>query len=807
MTSTLFTDDWHFAREGSADWSPVSLPHDAMIHEARSADAPAWAHGGYFPGGAYIYRKHWTPSFELQGKQVSLRFEGVYRHSRVLIDGTDVGGSLSGYREFEVRLDEHLQLGTTHQIDVTVDNSRTPNARWYTGSGIYRPVWLEVRDAIHIQPDGVTFVTRDTSAPAVASVSVRLVNEDAARVEVRVILARDGSAIAEVSDSTIGTEMELQLLVPDPRLWSADSPSLYDLTVTVARGGKIVDTRTSRVGLRTIEVGSQGLRVNGDSVTLRGANVHHDSGVLGAATFKDAELRRMRILKANGFNAVRSAHNAAARALIDACDEVGLYVMDELFDGWYDHKNEHDDADHFDEMWRDEARSITAKDRNSPSVIIYSVGNENGEAFTPRGRRIAHEIAAEVRLLDPTRPVTLGVNMVGATFAGLARTTTKEETNTAPKAAPDMTSTALNVISNRFGSLMKVFPRLRAADWATTELFAPFDIAGYNYGTARYEIDARLHPDRPMVGTESMPGDIAHNWALVEKLPTLIGDFMWAGWDYLGEAGGGAWAYGTRRAPYLKPYPQLTSGTGVFDITGQPGASVFLARAAWGLLDAPAITVRPLDVEPGPVAKTSWRSTDAVPSWSWRGQAGRRAELEIYSIDDEVEVIVNGRPLGRKPAGRSHGFVARFRTTYEPGSVVAIGYCHGKETARSELRSASSPLLRMRAEQDTIFADGQHLAFLHLELSDDDTTVDSAANDMITLNVEGPATLAGFGNGATASEESFGDATHSTYRGRAFAVIRSDGRVGQIHVTATSLHHGNTTVVINAENKKGATCR
>jgi len=791
MTVASFNAGWEFAREGSADWIAVTLPHDAMIHETRRADAPAWAHGAYFPGGRYVYRKRWTVPADAQDKEISLRFEGVYRHSRVLLDGIDVGGEIGGFTGFAVPLG-HLEPDSEHLIEVTVDNSETPNARWYTGSGIYRPVWVETRNTIHIASDGIAFRTIAVKSPVQAAVDITVENPITQQLEIAVsLLLPDGTVVASSAASTTGTAATLPLTVPAPQLWSAESPFLYDLEIVVRSAGGVEDRRELRVGLRSIELSAErGLRVNGEPALLRGANIHHDSGILGAATFATAERRRIAILKENGFNAIRSAHNPAAPALLDACDELGMYVMDELFDAWYDHKTDQDDAPLFDELWRHQAASLVEKDRNHPSVRMYSIGNENGEAFSPRGRRVAQQLAHELHRLDPQRAVTIGVNMVGATFAGLAGSTDKEEADTAAKSAPDMTSTALNAISNRFGTLMKIVPRLKAADRGSRQILEIVDVAGYNYGTTRYAVDPRLHPTRVMVGTESMPGDIARNWGLVEQLPALIGDFMWSGWDYLGEAGGGAWAYGVRSAPYLKAYPQLLSGTGALDITGNPGAPAFLAQAVWGLLHAPAITVRPLDVPSGHVARTSWRSTDAIPSWSWSGHEGRRADVEIYSADDEVELIVDGRSLGRKPAGVRRGFLARFRAVFQPGVVEAVAYCDGRETGRSSLRSAGEIALHIRAEHKCIPADDQAVAYVELNLADSEGTVDSSTTDILTLRVDGPGVLAGFGSGAPATEESFVDSEHETYRGRAQAVIRATGTPRLIRVTASSRNHG-----------------
>jgi beta-galactosidase len=798
MSTAPFTRGWEFRRERDVEYARVDLPHDAMIGERRRADAASWAHGAYFPGGKYRYRKLWTPGKEIVGKEVSLRFEGIFRHSRVLLDGRVIGSSPSGYREFEVRLDPHVVAGVVHIIEVEVDNADTPNSRWYTGSGIYRPVWLEVRDQVHVAPGGIAVRSRVAQSSAIVEIDVSIANPDAQPVDLAVVLSRHGVVVAEHRVQTASATAAVDLKVADADLWSAESPALYDLDVVLSVAGVERDRTSRRIGLRTVVLDPRrGLLVNGDAVILRGANVHHDHGVLGAATFPAAERRRIRILKDAGFNAIRSAHNPASRALLDACDEFGMYVMDEAFDGWYDHKTERDDGDLFDDIWRDEIASLVSKDRTHPSVIMYSVGNENGEAFSPRGRRTAAAMAAELRRLDPSRFTTIGVNLVAAAFAGLANSHEKELDEIPAKAAPDMTSTALNVISNRFGFLMTQFPKLRGTDRSTRELFSHVDVAGYNYGTSRYAIDAAVHPERLIVGTESMPGDLARNYLLAQKLPALIGDFVWAGWDYLGEAGGGAWTYGARNAPFLKPYPQLTSQMGIFDITGTPGAAISLGQAAWGMLDAPAITVRPLDVTPGPVARSSWRSTDAIESWSWTGHEGEPAELEIYSADDEVEVLINGRSLGRRPAGAAHGFVARFRDRWEHGIVETIGYRRGTIVARSELRSAGPAHLRLTPE-DELHVEADDVTYVRAVLADADGVIDTAASDVIVVRIDGPATVVGFGSGAPSTGESFTDLVHSTYRGRALLALRSTGEHGPVTLTARSRTHGTACLTLDS---------
>ncbi|WP_052721077.1 glycoside hydrolase family 2 TIM barrel-domain containing protein [Actinoplanes rectilineatus] len=792
MGLSLFHADWRVQRLPDGEATPVVLPHDAMLGEGRSPVSPSGGHGAYFLGGAYRYQKTWHAPRDLAGKQVSLLFEGVYRHSQVFVNGHPVGGAVGGYTEFEVRIDPELVLGADNLIEVTADNSRVPNARWYTGSGIYRPVWLRVQDPVHIVAGSVRFRTLSIGDTARVDVAMEIANPDDEALDVHVTIG-DTAATAR----TTGANARLELAVPAPLLWSAERPHLYDATIRLSTGGRVRDEHAARIGLRTIEVsGRGGLRVNGVPTLLRGANVHHDSGVLGAATFRAAEFRRVRILKENGFNAIRSAHNPASRDLLDACDELGMYVMDELYDGWYDHKSEHDDAPHFAATWQADAGAMVVKGRNHPCVIMYSIGNENSEPATPYGVETARRLAEHVRALDPDRPVTMGVNLMAATLSWPTTVKDAPAQQPAGKAAPPLNSTMVNVLTNQFGRLMKTVPRLKRADKATRAVFDLLDVAGYNYGTVRYETDARLHPDRVIVGTETMPGDIAANWALIRRLPNVIGDFIWSGWDYLGEAGIGTWAYGTRRGGLHKPYPQLVAGCGAIDITGVPGAPAYLAQAVWGLLDAPVIAVRPPDVVGRPVSRTAWRSTDAVPSWSWRGCSGLPTEIEVYSADDEVELLINGQPVGRRPAGRDHGFVARFPAVYQPGEITAVGYHAGIENGRSSLHTAGMTRLRLTADDVELAADGHDLAFVQVELADENGVPEMLDDDLIQVSVDGPATLAGFGSAAPATEESFTVAEHSTYRGRALAVVRAGHETGDVVVTATSRTHGTASIQI-----------
>jgi beta-galactosidase len=796
MTCSSFNDDWEVRRSSDGQMAAIALPHDAMLWEGRSPDAPSGSHEAYFLGGTYRYAKSWFAPQELDGKLVSLVFEAVYRHCRVYLNGRDIGGMIGGYTQFEVQLNKYLRLGANNLIEVTVDNASLPNSRWYSGSGIYRPVWLRVVDPIHIERNGIRYKTLYICDPAKFSISVDIANPDGTQVEASVILTHEGVAVAKGIAQGIRTAT-IQLDIPGPRLWSAESPELYDCTVQIRANGEVRDERQLKVGLRIIEVGGpKGLLINGRPTLLRGANVHHDNGVLGAATFRDAEFRRIRILKETGFNAIRSAHNPASNDMLDACDELGMYAMDELFDNWYDHKTEHDHAPLFEDVWRAETDETIARDRIHPSVIIVSIGNENSEPSSAYGIETARRLAERVRAIDPDRLITAGVNLMSAALGWPVKRKRSISEQPAGKIAPNMNSTMVNAVTNQFTHLMKIVPKLRRTDAVTREMFELLDIAGYNYGTVRYERDAELHPDRVIVGTETVPGDIVQTWLMVEKVPNVVGDFMWAGWDYLGEGGIGTWEYGRVRSRLLKPYPQITAGCGAIDVIGEPGAPALLAQAAWGMLDKPAITVRPLDVAGMKVRQTAWRSTDAVASWAWKGCEGRSAEIQVISRDEEVELCINGCSLGRRRAGLSEGYIARFRAPYVRGEITAIGYRQGVETGRSSLRSAGAVRLRIAAESDRLRANRQDLAFLRIGLFDDDGVIEMLDDDQVRITLDGPASLAGFGSGAPATEDSYIDDSHRTYRGRALAVIRAGATPGQIRVRAISERHGVAEVVL-----------
>ena len=544
-------------------------------------------------------------------------------------------------------------------------------------------------------------------------------------------------------------------------------------------------------GIRSLRLDPEhGLRINGETVKLRGACVHHDNGVLGAATFARAEERRVQILKDAGFNAIRMSHHPMSTAMLDACDRLGVLVMDEAFDMWTSAKSDFDYSLNFPQWWEADIEAMVAKDVNHPSVIVYSIGNEIPETGSPAGAAWGRKLAEKVRALDGTRYVTNAVNGMLAVLDDLA----------AMRSQPS--EDGINTLMADPGDMMNAISSSDLVTRRTAESFSVLDIAGINYAEARYALDRDLFPNRIIVGSETFPTRIDGNWRLVSQYPNVIGDFTWTGWDYLGEAGIGRPQYATAdgtRPSFNGPYPWLLAGCGDIDITGHRRPASYYRQIVFGLRDRPYLAVRRPEHHGKTFTGTPWAWSDSVASWTWPGSAGAPVTVEVYSAADEVELLLNGQSLGRKPAGDSHRFRAEFETLYQPGELLAIAYTGGTETGRHLLRSAAGPLqLRAETGRHMITADGADLAYVSLTLTDPAGTCCTHADRPVRLEVTGQGVLLGFGSAVPATEERFDATERRTYDGRALAVLRPAGP-GKIRLTATAPECEPAEIVITAE--------
>lgn len=761
-----FNQGWKYHKEGSDHLEAVTLPHDAMIHDTRDPESPGTHANAYFPGGVYIYEKTFDVPKEWKGKHILFEFGGVYKNSKVFINGQEAGGRPYGYVPFTVCADGFLKYGEENTIKVVADNSKLPNSRWYSGGGIYRPVSLIMAEQTHIAWEGVHISTLSHN-PARIQVETKANGSD-----VRVEILDDGKTVA------MGSGTDITFEIPDAKLWSENSPKLYQCHVTLAENGCIVDEVTENFGIRKIEWSKKGFFVNGKETLLRGACIHHDNGVLGACTYAKAEERRIRILKENGYNAVRMSHHPAGRELLDACDKYGMYVMDETFDMWYYHKNKYDYASDFNEWYLEDIRAMVEQDFNHPSVVMYSIGNEVSEPYKPEGVAKAKEMIAYIHGLDKNRAVTGGMNLMIMYMASKGKGIYKEEGGRAgeekqgknKKKNKEQASGSLffNIMVSMIGTGMNKQANSDKADQVTSPVLDALDIAGYNYASGRYPLEGSKHPDRIVVGSETFPQDIAKNWEMVKKYPYLIGDFMWTGWDYIGEAAIGSWNYEGVTMQSV-PYPWLLADVGAIDIIGTVGAQAKYASMVWGLEKKPYIGVRPVNHPGKRVSKAVWRGTNAFASWAWKNCEGNKAEVEVYADAAYVKLYINGKGVGKK---KIKEYRAMFKTRYQPGTLTAVAYdASGNEISRSVLRSATGRTKLSVVPEEKEVRAGE-IVYLDISVVGENNIVESNDDRTLCATVEN-GELLGFGSAKPNTTERFDSGTYTTYYGRALAVVRS----------------------------------
>ena len=739
-----------------AGWMAVTLPHDWSIGGPVDAAAPAAGHGGYFPTGTGWYRLKLPAPAEWAGRQIEIEFEGAAMGAEVWLNGTTLGHWAYGYTPFRFDLTPHLKLGADNLLAVRVDNSAQPNSRWYSGSGLYRPVWLRVMNPVHVPAGGVWVTTEDLSGEqARLRVHAEVANGAAKRrdvlVESEVRDARGRVLATARTPAPLATRGEwsgaLELVVRDPRAWSPESPTLYrTITRVIAAGdGRVLDEVTTAVGIRTVGVSAErGFELNGRPLKLFGGNVHHDTGPLGAAAFARAEERKVELLKAAGFNAVRTAHNPPSTAFLEACDRLGLLVVDEIFDGWEKAKNKRDYSVWFKEWWARDVDTWVRRDRHHASVVMWSAGNEMFERGGESGRRIVRELAGRIRGLDTTRPVTAGVNGLGT-----------------PEKWPQLDG-----------------------------LFAALDVAGYNYELPHHETDHLRLPERVIMASESYQTEAFANWAAMTEHPYVIGDFVWSALDYLGEAGiGRVFPSGVEAKKHWEAemFPWHGAACGDLDLIGWRKPVSHYRQIVWDRGEKLYAAVQVPPSGGGDWNLTPWSVTPMLPSWTWPGLEGRLLAVEVYSRYDVVRLELEGRVIGEKPTTQAEQFKAVFTVPYAPGELKAVGLKSGRPVETFVLRTAgASAKLRLTVDRPRLRADGQDLAFVTVEALDRRGVWQPQATSRIAVRVEGAGTLAALGSGDQTSSDSYAGSERTLYQGRALAVIRTGDKSGRITVSVSA---------------------
>lgn len=806
MIRQNFNQNWQFIKGGNNSIMAaflgketkqyVNLPHDAMILEERTPDTKNGAQTGFYPGGEYIYIKEIDLPDEWKEKKVILEFEGIYQTAQVYVNGALAAQNKYGYSNFYVTVNKWLKFGEVNQIKVYADNSKEPNSRWYTGSGIYRDVKLMIGERIHIKEDGVRITTRSANQnSAIIEIESKIcsISRECERILQTVIISKDGMPIAEDKQMIVmySNSEELarhSICIPSPCLWDCENPNLYECTVRLQRENETLDEAVEQFGIRTLTVDAvNGLCINGKEVKLRGACIHHDNGILGAATLKGAEERRCKQLKSAGFNSIRSSHHPISKAMLNACDKYGVLVMDELCDMWTVRKNPYDFALDFETCWEESVTQMVAKDYNHPSVILYSSGNEISEAGSDAGSRINRHICNKFRELDTTRFTTNGLNgLMAAGYRLKDIMTDVMQEFEKPKAAESGNQDGSNVF-NSFMSLMEgekgeYFAKHPLLTEALEGCSSSCDIIGLNYLTGRHLLEKELHPNKAVIGTETYPADIVRLWNIVKQNPHMLGDFTWAGYDYLGEAGCGIFHY-DGSANFSSIYPERTAYIGDLDLIGYRRPISYLREIVYGLRKAPYIAVERLNRYGMKCSKTPWMFKDNIASWTWPGYEGKPAVVDVYSDAEEVELFLNGISLGKKSAGEEHNFTTTYEINYEPGELLAVSYCDNKEINRFKLITADQNVkIKAAIDRTTLLANGEDVAFITLKLVDEQGNLNLSASKEISIRVEGAGTLAAFGNADPKSVGSYQDARWKTYDGHALAVIRSGTEPGTIKV-------------------------
>lgn len=775
------TTDWRFhagdmvggeavALDASA-WKRVIVPHDFSIQDKPdgsppfSADTVSGQDSGYLPGGIGWYRRDIVLTAAEAARVVRINFEAVYMDAAIWLNGVEIGRHHYGYTAFTLDLTGRVRAGR-NVVAVRV-NHPDPSSRWYAGSGIIRPVTLEVLERVHIRPGSVAVTTPVvTQASGTVHVSLQLENRNTApaRVEVRSRVRSPNGQVFAASTKSVTVSGEAafsdDLTGTLPWLWSPETPHLSTLEQEVYVAGRLVDARITRFGFRTITTdASNGLRINGRTVLLKGGNIHHDNYMLGAAGFPDADRRKVALMKAAGYNAIRSAHNPASQATLDAADELGMLVIDEAFDAWNGAKRPMDYARFFKEDSDADIDAMVTSGRNHPSVILWSIGNEIGEQASPAGHEIARRLVARIKALDPTRGVTQAVH------------------SDTPRTAP---------------------------------LFAALDVGGYNYLLKAFEPDHVAYPERVMYTAESTSKEAFAYWRAAETKPYVIGDFVWTAVDYLGEASIG-WTGFTKDWKKLGPYPWHLAYTGEIDATGRKRPAAYYRQVLWksgidpiaAFVAAPTPELPDRELYAGNRAEKDWTFDDIHPSWTWPGQEGKPLEVVVYSEFAEVELFLNGQSLGRKPVGVETEYKARYTVPYAPGTLRAVGYRAGVAAGSWELRTHGKPAAILASVDDRdVGVTGEGLAYLTLQLVDAaGVPIYTRADDLpVTVRVGGgPAILAGLGNGDPVDAASLQGPTRKTFHGRVVAVIRSGASEGLsgVEISAPGLATVTTGVTAN----------
>ncbi|MBK8947154.1 MAG: DUF4982 domain-containing protein [Ignavibacteriae bacterium] len=751
-----FNNDWKFSlgdfpaavylEFDDSGWRNLDLPHDWSIEGKIDRNNSTGSGGGYFPAGIGWYRKKINIPSTWQGKRLSIYFEGVYMNSEVFINGKSLGIHPYGYTSFYYDLTPHLIYNKENIVSVRVNNSKQMNSRWYSGSGIYRHVWLKVTEQVHIENWGVVITTpKIDSEKAIVHVKTLVKNETS--MPQRITLS---TKILDEKSNTTGTEdVEIEipanvekeiaqdLIVYNPMLWSPENPNLYQAQIKMMQDNETIDISFNTFGIRSIKFSSEnGFQLNGKTIKINGGCVHHDNGCLGAAAFDRAEYRKVELLKSVGFNAVRTSHNPPSTAFLDACDRLGLMVIDEAFDGWREKKTTYDYSIYFDEWCTRDIESMVMRDRNHPSIIMWSIGNEVIERTKPEAVETAIKLSNAIRRIDPTHPITSGM-------------------------------TTWDQGWEIFDPLMSVH-----------------DVCGYNYQLKRAPSDHERIPSRIIMQTESFPRDAFYCWNMVQNNNYIIGDFVWTAIDYLGESGIGRYYYpGETTGEHWENdfFPWHGSYCGDIDLTGWRKPISHYRNLLWNNTEKLYMAVKEPNPDNGEIKETQWSIWPTWESWNWPGYEGKEIDVVVYSKYPKVRLFLNNKLIGEKLTTREQEFKTIFTVPYSPGLLKAVGILDNKEIESTVLKTAGkSSKIKIKADRTTLTANGQDLSFITIEITDEEGNIIPNAENLLQFTLSGSGMILGVDNGNLKDIDSYVSSQRKAWHGRALVVIKSSRIPGDI---------------------------
>jgi beta-galactosidase len=756
-----FDKGWHFhlgdvngaelSTFNDANWRNLNLPHDWSIEGKFSKDNPATPEGGALPGGIGWYRKTFIEPASAKSKRIYVDFDGVYQKSTVWINGHELGFRPNGYISFRYELTPYLNFGSKNTIVVKVDNSVQPNSRWYSGSGIYRNVWLVTTNKTAVSHWG-TYVTTPQVSDHSAQINVKtsLLKATQGKVDLETsIVDASGktvkSVISEVKNADGTTAViDQNIEVTNPTLWSVERPYLYKVVSKVLSGGSVIDTYTTSLGIRYFNFDvDKGFLLNGKPVKILGVCDHHDLGSLGSAINTRALERQLQILKAMGCNGIRTSHNPPAPELLDLCDKMGFIVMDEAFDCWEWEKVKYDYHLYFKEWHKRDLEDQVLRDRNHPSVFIWSIGNEIPQQHDTSALRIAPELAAIVHSLDVTRPITAANN--------------NPDTGNKIIKSGALDLIGYNYHQNDYAAFHERYPSKKFIATETTsglETRGYYDMPSDSIRVWPTNLNFVGNPDHTVSAYDNVrpPWGSTHEatWKVIKKYDFLSGLFIWTGFDYLGEP-----------TPYS--WPSRSSYFGIVDLAGFPKDIYYMYQSEW----------------------TNKTVLHIFPHWNW--QPGKVVDVwAFYNHADEVELYLNGKSLGiRKKNGDD--LHVMWRVKYVPGTLKAVSRKDGKVVLTQEIHTAGAPAkIELIADRKVINADGKDLSFITVKILDKDGNVVPEADNLVNFKLNGNAFIASVDNGDPVNHDSFKVNYRKAFHGLALAIVQSKETPGVINFTATS---------------------